>query len=143
MVLAPSDTAARSTFNAIFHALDRASHDVIGPADPRLLVIPIHADGGDVIGGLWGISAFRWLHLEMVFVPESMRGRGVGSALLAAAETEARTRGCLGIYVDTFSFQAVPFYEKTGYTTFGMLDDCPPGHQRLFFQKRLSPVDST
>jgi GNAT superfamily N-acetyltransferase len=76
----------------------------------------------------------------MLFVPESMRGRGVGTALLAAAETEARSRNCLGISVDTLSFQAAPFYEKLGFSIFGVLDDCPPGHRRLFFQKRLVPA---
>jgi GNAT superfamily N-acetyltransferase len=140
MPFVPSDTAERDTFDAIFQALDSASRDVIGPAEPRLLVIPIRQDKGAVIGGLWAVSLFRWLHLEMLFVPEAMRGRGVGSALLAAAEAEARLRGCLGMFVDALSFQAAPFYEKMGFSTFGMLEDCPPGHRRLFFQKRLLPA---
>ncbi|MDQ2764273.1 MAG: GNAT family N-acetyltransferase [Pseudomonadota bacterium] len=133
----PSDTADRGTFEAIFQRLDKTSRDVIGPADPRLLVIPIRHAEGAVIGGLWAVSAFHWLHLEMLFVPEVMRGQGVGSALLASAESEARGRGCLGIYVDTLSFQATRFYEKMGFSMFGVLEDCPPGHRRLFFQKRL------
>jgi GNAT superfamily N-acetyltransferase len=139
MVFEPSDTAERSTFEAIFQALDGASCALIGSVTPRLLVIPIRNGASDVIGGLWGISALQWLHLEMLFVPEAMRGQGVGSALLASAETEARNRGCIGIYVDTFSFQAAPFYEKLGFSSFGVLDDCPPGHQRLFLHKRLVP----
>jgi GNAT superfamily N-acetyltransferase len=139
MTLVPSDTAERSTFEAIFQALDGASRGVIGQAEPRLLVIPIRQAEGRVIGGLWSVSLFRWLHLEMLFVPEAMRGQGIGSALVATAETEARNRDCLGIYVDTLSFQAVPFYEKLGFSTFGVLADCPPGHRRLFLHKRLVP----
>jgi GNAT superfamily N-acetyltransferase len=139
MEFVPSDTAEYSTFEAIFERLDGASRDVIGPARGRLLVIPIRHDGGDVIGGLWGVTVFRWLHLEMLFVPGPMRGQGVGSALMAAAEGEALSRRCLGIYVDALSFQAGPFYRKKGFATFGVLEDCPPGHQRLFLQKRLFP----
>jgi len=135
-----SDTAERSTFEAIFRALDRASRDVIGPAIPRLLVIPLLDDSEAVTGGLWAVSVFRWLHLQMLFVPEVLRRQGIGSALLAAAETEARSRDCLGIYVDALSFQAVPFYEKAGFSAFGVLDDCPPGHRRLFLHKRLVPA---
>jgi GNAT superfamily N-acetyltransferase len=142
MVFVASETAERSTFEAIFNALDGASREVIGPAIPRLLVIPVHDDAGAVIGGLWAVSLFRWLHLEMLFVPEAMRGHGVGSALLAMAETQARNRGCLGIYLDAISFQAVPFYEKMGFSTFGVLEDCPPGHRRLFLHKRLDPGHS-
>jgi GNAT superfamily N-acetyltransferase len=111
---------------------------VIGPAKPRLLVIPMRDTAGAVIGGLWGVTLFRWLEVEMLFVPVSMRGKGVGSALMVAAETEARCRNCLGIMVDAFSFQAAPFYRKIGFSLFGTLDDCPSGHQRLFFQKRLT-----
>jgi GNAT superfamily N-acetyltransferase len=137
MAFAVSDTGERSVFEAIFTALDGASREVIGPADRRLLVIPIHGDSGTVTGGLWGVTLFRWLEVEMLFVPRPMRGQGVGSALMAAAETEARNRGCLGVRVDAFSFQAAEFYEKIGFSLYGTLEDCPPGHQRLFFQKRL------
>ena len=139
MEFAPSDTAELGTFEAIFHALDGASSGVIGPAKPRLLVIPIRDSADIVTGGLWGVTMFEWLLLEMLFVPESMRGQGVGSALIASAEAEARSRGCLGVHVDTLSFQAAPFYKKLGYSQFGALDDCPPGHRRLFLQKRLTP----
>jgi GNAT superfamily N-acetyltransferase len=123
---------------AIFQALNAASHDVIKPVKLRLLVIPIRSDRGCVIGGLWGVSLFRWLHLEMLFVPAAMGGRGVGSGLLASAETGARRRGCLGIYVDSLSFQAAAFCEESGFPRFGVLDDCPPGPQRLFLHKRLT-----
>jgi GNAT superfamily N-acetyltransferase len=137
MAFAVSDTGERSVFEAIFIALDGASRDVIGPAEPRLLVIPIRSDSGIVTGGLWGVTLFRWLEVEMLFVPRPMRGQGVGSALMAAAEIEARDRRCLGIRVDASSFQAGQFYEKIGFSLFGALEDCPPGHRRLFFQKRL------
>lgn len=138
MDLTPSDTPEPGTFEAIFHALDGASCAVVGPATPRLLVIAIRDGAKAVTGGLWGVTMFRWLLVEMLFVPEPMRGQGVGAALMASAEAEARGRGCLGIYVDTLSFQAAPFYEKLGFSRFGTLNDCPPGHRRLFFQKHLT-----
>jgi GNAT superfamily N-acetyltransferase len=138
MRLVPTETAGRTTFNAIFHALDGSSRDLTGPADPRLLVIPIHDETGAVTGGLWGITLFRWLQLEMLVVPEASRGQGLGSALMTSAEAEARNRGCLGIQVDTFSSQAARFYEKLGFAVFGTVEDCPPGHQRRFLQKRLA-----
>ncbi len=138
MAFAVSDTGERSVFESIFTALDGASREVIGPAEPRLLVIPIRSNSGIVNGGLWGVTLFRWLEVEMLFVPLPMRGHGVGSALMAAAETEARARGCLGVRVDAFNFQAGQFYEKIGFSLYGVLEDCPPGHQRLFFQKRLT-----
>jgi GNAT superfamily N-acetyltransferase len=102
-----------------------------------LLVIPLHDDQAAVAGGFWGYTLFQWLHVQMLLVPEALRGRGIGSALMASAEAEARRRGCLGALVDAYSFQAAPFYQKIGYTVFGVLDDYPPGHDRLYFRKRF------
>jgi GNAT superfamily N-acetyltransferase len=135
--LAASDTFEASTFAAIFGALDASSRPLVGPALSRLLVIPIRNDDGSVAGGFWGCTVFRWLHVQMLFVPEKLRGRGVGSALMAAAEAAARERGCCGAHVDTFSFQAAPFYRKLGFTLFGVLEDFPPGYDRLFLRKRF------
>jgi hypothetical protein len=57
---------------------------------------------------------------------------------MAPAETEARSRGCLGITADPLNFQALPFYEKMEFSQFGTLDDCPPGHRRPDLPKRLA-----
>jgi GNAT superfamily N-acetyltransferase len=135
--LAPTDTPEPGTFEAIFAALDASSLARIGPARPRLLVIPVRNDAGMVAGGLWGSTLFEWLRVDMLFVPKPLRGRGVGRALMALAEREAGGRGCRGAYVDAFSFQAAPFYRKLGYAVFGELDDFPPGHSRLYFCKRF------
>lgn len=134
---AASDSPGPGTFEAIYAALEASSLAQIGPARPRLLVIPIRDDAGSVAGGLWGYTLFEWLHVQMLFVPEALRRMGVGAALMALAEAEARARGCRGVHVDTFSFQAPPFYQSIGFTLFGRLDDCPPGHDRLYFHKRF------
>jgi hypothetical protein len=55
---------------------------------------------------------------------------------MAAAETEGRRRGCSAVWLDTFEFQARPFYEKLGYRLFGTLD-FPAGFKRFFLQKAL------
>lgn len=135
--LAASDTFDPATFRAIFEALDAASRHLVGSAQPRLLVIPIRTDEGAVAGGFWGCTVFEWLHVQMLFVPEKLRGQGVGSALMAAAEAAARDRGCRGAHVDTFSFQAAPFYRKLGFSLFGELEDFPPGYSRLFLCKQF------
>ena len=53
------------------------------------------------------------------------------------AEMRALERGCHSAWVDTFSFQAPGFYPRLGYEVFGELD-YPPGHKRIFLQKRLA-----
>ncbi|MDB5698088.1 MAG: family acetyltransferase, partial [Alphaproteobacteria bacterium] len=48
-------------------------------------------------------------------------------------------RGCVGVWLDTFSFQSRGFYEKLGYAVVGMIQDHPLGGARYFMQKRLVP----
>jgi GNAT superfamily N-acetyltransferase len=91
----------------------------------------------EIIGGLYGSIFYRWLFIELLAVPEQTRGQSTGSCLMEMAEELAREKGCVGIWLDTFNFQAPEFYPKHGFTRFGQLDDFPPGHQRYFFQKHL------
>ena len=79
---------------------------------------------------------------EAVFIAvgtPSRRGDGHADLayVYAAAEEIARARGCIGIRLDTMSFQAPAFYRRLGYSEFGRIEDYPPGHTRLWFMKRL------
>ena len=57
--------------------------------------------------------------------------------MLLALEDKARERGCEFSHLDTFSYQARPFYEKLGYEVFATLEDYPPGQQRFYMKKTL------
>ena len=63
--------------------------------------------------------------------------KGYGKAILTTAELEAIRQKCNHAYLFTFSFQSPNFYQKLGYEIFGVLDDFPPGYQRLFLKKQL------
>jgi ribosomal protein S18 acetylase RimI-like enzyme len=94
-------------------------------------------NSNEVVGGLYGRVFFRWFYIELLVVPEQARGQGTGSALMQMAEELAREKNCVGIWLDTFDFQAPAFYKKHGFTEIGQIDDYPPGHQHFFLQKRL------
>ena len=100
-------------------------------------MLTIHDQSDQAIGGLWGRTGFGWLFVELIFVPEALRGRGIGADLMSRAESEAIGRGCHGAWLDTFEFQARGFYERLGYACFGQLDDYPPGFARYFMKKGL------
>ena len=104
--------------------------------NPFAVLLRGRADGAN-LGGLCARELYGWLFVEYLVVPDELRGRGLGSALMRRAEAAARRRGCVGIWLTTFEFQARPFYEKLGYEMFGTLDDNPPGMQHAFMRKRL------
>ncbi|MNL76114.1 Acetyltransferase (GNAT) family protein [compost metagenome] len=76
--------------------------------------------------------------MQWLWVSADSRGQGLAGRMLAAAETEARTRGCHGAYIDTFNPHGLHVYEKAGYAVFGALADFPPGRTRYFLSKSLS-----
>jgi GNAT superfamily N-acetyltransferase len=109
----------------------------VGPSERRSLAVFIRDDAGKVIGGMFGYTGWDWLFTQWLFIPESLRGRGMAGRLLATAEAEAIARGCHGAWIDTFNPQALRAYQRQGYVIFGELADFPPGRSRTFLQKRL------
>ena len=77
------------------------------------------------------------LHVDLFYLPEAMRGSGLGSRMLQQAEEEAIRRGCHTSWLDTFSFQAPEFYRRQGYAVFGEIEGYAPGHSRYFLKKAL------
>lgn len=96
-------------------------------------------EAGAIRAGLIGrhFSAYDSFFVEMLWTDERLRGQGLGARLLAAAEDEARDRGCKVIYLDTYSFQAPDFYSRHGYVPFGMLAFPGTDLQRTYFSKAL------
>jgi len=105
--------------------------------DCRELTFVASDDDGKVRGAALGETGRGWLHVSVVWVDESARGSGIGNELVAALEASAIECGCHSAYLDTFSYQARPFYESLGYEVFGCLEDYPPGHQRYYMRKKL------
>ena len=132
-----TDAPALADREAIIDGLNRYNRDETGGADAQPLAVLIRSESGATTGGLLGRTWLGWLYVELLYVPDGLRGIGVGRDLMGRAEAEARGRGCIGIWLNTFSFQARGFYEKLGFTLIGRIEDYPVGHQRFFLQKRL------
>jgi GNAT superfamily N-acetyltransferase len=113
---------------------ERSSHAAVSQPLALILSLP---GSNEVAGGLWGTTGWNYLHVELLFVPQSMRGSGLGHELLRCAENEAILRGCGHVWLDTFSFQARGFYERLGYAAFGELRNYPDNHKRFFMTKAL------
>jgi GNAT superfamily N-acetyltransferase len=130
-----ADTVVRER---VLGALSEYNAQQTGSSEHPSLIVALRSAGSEVVGGLVGHTSFGWLHIELLFVPELARRRGIGTELMRRAESEAVQRGCHGAWLDTFEFQARQFYERLGYQCFGELSEYPRGFSRYFMKKALS-----
>ncbi len=93
---------------------------------------------GKITGGLVGTIWSGWFYVNIFWLSEAERGKGMGRKLLLAAEDEARRRGAKNVHLESWSFQAPEFYKKMGYTEFGRLMNHPtPGLDNVYLMKAL------
>ena len=92
-----------------------------------------------VVGGVISNSFGGWMYISLLWVDKSLRNRGYGNQLMHLVEEEAIQSGCRNAHLDTYSFEARPFYEKLGYELFATLEEYPQGYCKYFLKKRLIP----
>jgi|SRR5919197_1377577 GNAT superfamily N-acetyltransferase len=132
-----TDTIAPAARDVITSGLHQFNVDQTGIDDWKPLGVLVADDAGQVLGGLAGRTTLGVLFIDVFFLPERLRGHGLGSRVLRAAENEARRRGCQTSLLVTTSFQAPTFYEQHGYQRFGEIACQPPGASRIFMRKPL------
>lgn len=89
------------------------------------------------MGGIRAICYWNTLHIELLWLSEECRGKGVGNGLINTAEEFAIENNCEKAFVETTSWQAKPFYEKNGYQLVATLKDRPKGYATHYLTKSL------
>lgn len=131
------DNPEQSVRGIIEHGLDRHSRHQAVETEFQHLCFVLYDPDQEIVGGVIGDISWGWLHIELLWVEEKLRDRGYGHHLLTHVENKALQLGAKSVYLNTFSFQALDFYQQQGYKVFGELQDYPPGHQRYFLTKKL------
>lgn len=97
-------------------------------------------DAGSIRAGIAGYTWGGCCYISYLWVDEAERGRGLGTALVNAAEEYAKSVRCQRMLLATHSFQAPDFYERLGYVKEAVVRDHPSGYDNLFFAKSLTQV---
>ena len=122
----------------IGNGLRRYNAQQSGIDDSRpLAVVVSDPETHEVVGGISGRTSLGVLFVDLVYLPDELRGGGLGSRILKAAEDEGRRRGCRAAVLYTISFQAPDFYARRGWRVFGEIPCDPPGTRRIFMTKTL------
>src|SRR5947209_13239817 len=104
--------AAADVRNIVQALVDYHNIAITGRAECYPVGFFLKDESGEVLGGLLGDIWAGWFHVGTLAIAAPMRGRGFGRELMKRAEAYALERGCTNVFLDTFSFQARPFYEK-------------------------------
>lgn len=137
LAISVTGTPSADDLEIIGRGLSAFNDADVGPADRQPLAVLARNGSGELVAGISGYTAWGWLYVQWLWVAEDQRGQRLAGRMLAAAEAEARVRGCHGAYIDTFSPVALKTYERAGYAPFGKLEDFPKGRTRTFLQKPL------
>ena len=121
---------------ALINSLVEYNGQQVPPENHRPLAV-FARNGEDIIGGAIGYTHWNWLFVSHLWVHGDYRGSGIGGRLMGRIEHEAQGRGAEAVHLDTYDFQALPFYLRLGYEEFGHLRDYPTGYSRHFLWKRL------
>ena len=128
---------SKNEIDFVREALAQFNNEKVGQDGHTPLNFVEYGDNGEIIGGIVGGTYWGWMYIDILWVHENHRKKGVGTKLLLAAEKEAVGRGCHHAHVDTMSWQAPDFYKKRGYSVIGALPDIPSGNQKFLLAKVL------
>jgi GNAT superfamily N-acetyltransferase len=117
-------------------SIRREASAVMGLGDEVDLAIFVREEG-EVVAGISGWTWGDCCELQSLWVQPSLRGRGLATKLIAAAETEAAARGCVQTVHFTYEFQARTLYERNGYKLLARVQDFPSGTDALWYHKQL------
>lgn len=117
--------------------LDEYNASTAGPQNAAPFALIMKNDRDEIAGGLFAVTFWSGLAIDLFWIAEAYRGAGYGRELLARAEAEGRRRGARKAFLNTHTFQAPGFYEKLGYELYGVLHDFPPGYDRRYYVKAL------
>ena len=131
-----ADLEARKRIQAIL----RAHNDRVGllrGAEAQPLNVQVYDTQGVWVGGMLAATYWNWLVIDVLALAEEVRGQGIGTALMAQVEAEARARGCTRSQTSTYAHQALRFYDRLGYRIVGQMADYPEGFTYYWLQKVL------
>ena len=117
--------------------LAEAAVEAAGVGEVHEFGIFVRDDDGRVVAGISGSYWGGCCQVHVVWVDGPLRGRGMARSLLAAAVDEARRLGCRLLMGLTYECLTADFYDRLGYRTVGVLENCPAGTSTRWYCRDL------
>ncbi|MFZ2587649.1 MAG: GNAT family N-acetyltransferase [Alphaproteobacteria bacterium] len=98
-------------------------------------VVLVAEDNGKFMGSIDAHRAWDFLEISNMVVLK--KRKGIGSKLMAEAESYAKTNKLKKILLWTMDFQAPEFYKKMGFKEYAVLPDVAGKHSCHYFVKEI------
>lgn len=100
----------------LLNGINTFGHEKKGMPHIQLFGLFLKDPHGNEVGGLSGMYCYGCMHIDMLWLDTKARGGGWGKKIMEAAEQKAKERGCSFSTLETMDWEALPFYQKLGYT---------------------------
>jgi GNAT superfamily N-acetyltransferase len=135
--LVVEDTPNPADLALLEERVEAAGVAAAGAGDVQDLGIFVRDDDGRILAGISGVVWAGCCELHAMWVDAEVRGRGLARALVAAAEDEARRRGCTLVVFHAYDLLAPGLYEQFGYEVAGVVEGVPMGSATRWYRKDL------
>lgn len=117
--------------------LAAAAVAAVGAGEEEEFGIFVRDDTGRIVAGASGSVWGGCCQMHTLWVDGPQRGHGLATELMTEAEATARRRGCRLIMGLTYDVLTLGFYDRLGYRTVGIIEDCPAGTATRWICKEL------
>ena len=117
--------------------LAAAAVAAVGVGDEEEFGIFVRDGAGRIVAGASGSVWGGCCQMHTLWVDGPQRGHGLATELMTKAEAVARRRGCRLIMGLTYDVLTKGFYDRLGYRTVGIIEDCPGGTTTRWYCKEL------
>ena len=93
--------------------------------------------GRMIVAVFAGVGNWNQLNINMIWVDEPYRNRGIGSELLAEIEREGKEIGAYFAFIELSADWNAAFFRKNGYAEAGSWEDVPKGHVTYVMKRRF------
>ena len=100
----------------LYHGISERAFQAKGLSPIRPFSIFIKDQKEQVLGGASGTLFYGSLYVDSLWVDETLRNQGWGKKLMYEAEKIGREHGALFVTLNTMDWEALPFYQKLGYS---------------------------
>jgi len=110
------DTIPKEYEEVLYHGISEEAFQAKRLSPIRPFSIFIKDCKEQVLGGASGTLFYGSLYVDSLWVDKTLRNQGWGTKLMHEAENMGRKHGALFVTLNTMDWEALPFYQKLGYS---------------------------